>query len=203
VAESLAGRGAKVRAKATDVADPDQCAELVAFAQSELGNVDGLVNNAGIGSAQSSVKVDSEEFQQVIDTNLNGAFWMARECAKRMRAGSSIVNVASVLGLVAPRYPQAAYAASKSGVVGLTRALAQEWSRHRQIRVNALCPGYFRTEMTEGAIEELTSNVRSNSMLGRLGTIDELTPALIFLLGDASSYITGVSLCVDGGMSAL
>src|SRR5258707_376251 len=120
-----------------------------------------------------------------------------------MPPGSAIVNSASVLGLVAPRCPQASYAASKAGVLGLTRDLAQQWSRRRHIRVNALCPGYFLTEMTEAGADQLRENVERNSMLGRFGEQVELDPALIYLLSSASSYVTGTSMVVDGGMAAL
>jgi NAD(P)-dependent dehydrogenase (short-subunit alcohol dehydrogenase family) len=203
VAREIEARGGTARAMPTDVADPDACTALVDFAVAELGQVDGLVNNAGVGEARSALKETQEGFRRVIDINLNGTFWMAQACARVMPPGSSIVNVASVLGLIAPRFPQAAYAASKAGVIGLTRDLAQQWSRRRGIRVNALCPGYFLTEMTEGGAEQLRQNVEQNSMLGRFGTQDELNPALIYLLSSASSYVTGTAMVVDGGMAAL
>ena len=119
-----------------------------------------------------------------------------------MPSPSSIVNVASVLAHVAPRFPQAAYAASKAGVLGLTRDLAQEWSGRKGIRVNALCPGYFESEMTEGQ-DVLREMVGKESMLGRFGEQAELDSALIFLASSASAYVTGASLIVDGGLSAL
>ena len=112
--------------------------------------MDVLVNNAGIGTVVPASKETPEGFRQVIDVNLNGAFWMSQACQPLMPEGSSIVNVASVLGHVAPRFPQAAYTASKAGLLGLTRDLAQEWSGRKGIRVNALCPGYFDSEMTRG-----------------------------------------------------
>jgi NAD(P)-dependent dehydrogenase (short-subunit alcohol dehydrogenase family) len=203
VADDLRAGGAQVRARPTDVADPDACAALVDFAMAEFGQVDGLVNNAGIGQARPAVRETPEQFREVIDINLNGVFWMAQACAKVMPPGSSIVNVSSVLGLVAPRFPQASYAASKAGVLGLTRDLAQQWSRRRHIRVNALCPGYFLTEMTEAGADQLRENVERNSMLGRFGNQEELDPALIYLLSSASSYVTGTAMVVDGGMAAL
>ena len=107
-----------------------------------------------------------------------------------------------MLAHVAPRFPQAAYAASKAGVLGLTRDLAQEWSGRKGIRVNALCPGYFESEMTEGQ-DVLQEMVGEQSMLGRFGEQAELDSALIFLASSASSYVTGASLIVDGGLSAL
>lgn len=203
VAREIEADGGTARAMPTDVADPDACAALVDFALAELGHVDGLVNNAGVAEAGSAVKETPERFRRVIDVNLNGTFWMAQACARVMPPGSSIVNVSSVLGLVAPRFPQASYAASKAGVIGLTRDLAQQWSRRRGIRVNAMCPGYFLTEMTEGAAGQLRENVEHNSMLGRFGTQDELNTALIYLLSRASSYVTGTAMVVDGGMAAL
>jgi NAD(P)-dependent dehydrogenase (short-subunit alcohol dehydrogenase family) len=202
-AASLEAQGATVRALPTDIADPEECTELVGFALAELGQVDGLVNNAGVGEARTALQETPETFRRVIDINLNGTFWMAQACARVMKPGSSIVNVSSILGLIAPRFPQASYAASKAGVIGLTRDLAQQWSGRRGIRVNALCPGYFLTEMTEGGREQLEENVERNSMLGRFGTQEELDPALIYLLSKASTYVTGTSLVVDGGMVAL
>ena len=203
VVADLQAAGATVRGKQADIADPDACTALVDFAVAEFGQVDGLVNNAGIGDGQAGPGETPEQFRRVIDINLNGTFWMAQACARVMGPGSSIVNVASVLGLIAPRFPQASYAASKAGVIGLTRDLAQQWSKRKGIRVNALCPGYFPTEMTQSGLAMLQENVERNSMLGRLGTQEELDPALIYLLSSASSYVTGTSLVVDGGMVAL
>jgi NAD(P)-dependent dehydrogenase (short-subunit alcohol dehydrogenase family) len=199
----LAGAGATAAVKQTDVADHRACADLVDFAMATFGRVDGLVNNAGVGEAVPATRVTPEQFRSVIDINLNGVFWMAQACGRVMQPGSSIVNVSSVLGLIAPRFPQAAYAASKAGVLGMTRDLAQQWSGRKGIRVNALCPGYFVTEMTEIGAAELEANVVANSMLGRFGTQQELDPALIYLLSKASSYTTGTTLVVDGGMVAL
>ena len=167
-----------------------------------FGRVDVLVNNAGLGTVVPASKETPEGFRQVIDVNLNGAFWMSQACQPLMPEGSSIVNVASVLGHVAPRFPQAAYTASKAGLIGLTRDLAQEWSGRKGIRVNALCPGYFDSEMTRGQ-EPLRDVVAAETMLGRFGEQHELDAALIFLASPASSYVTGTSLLVDGGMSAL
>jgi NAD(P)-dependent dehydrogenase (short-subunit alcohol dehydrogenase family) len=128
---------------------------------------------------------------------------MAQACAPVMPPGSSIVNVSSVLGLVGPRFPQASYAASKAGVIGLTRDLAQEWSGRKGIRVNALCPGYFRTEMTADGADALQDLLARHSILGRFGEQRELDSALLFLASPASSYVTGTTLTVDGGFTAL
>jgi NAD(P)-dependent dehydrogenase (short-subunit alcohol dehydrogenase family) len=203
ITAELTAQGASVAGKPTDVADPQECADLVAFAMERFGRVDGLVNNAGVGEAVPASRTTPEHFRRVIDINLNGSFWMAQACAKVMQPGSAIVNVSSVLGLIAPRFPQAAYAASKAGVIGLTRDLASQWSARKGIRVNALCPGYFLTEMTEAGADQLEANVMANSMLARFGNQDELDPAVIYLLSPASSYTTGTTLVVDGGMVAL
>ena len=201
---SSAQRGTAVLTRRTDVSVQEQCEELAAAAAAEFGRIDVLVNNAGVGPAGSALREDPAVFRSTIDVNLNGVYWMARACAPHMPEGSSIVNVASVLGRVASRFPQAGYSASKAGVLGLTRDLAQQWSRRRGIRVNALCPGYFDSEITnaEGA-DALRAMVADNSILGRFGEQDELDSALLFLASPASSYMTGGSLVIDGGLSSV
>ncbi len=202
LASSLREADTRVVTVAADVSSPDDCQAVAAAAEQEFGRVDVLVNNAGVGTAVPASRETPESFRQVIDVNLIGTFWMAHACAPLMPSPSSIVNVASVLAHVAPRFPQAAYAASKAGVLGLTRDLAQEWSGRKGIRVNALCPGYFESEMTEGQ-DVLQEMVGKESMLGRFGEQAELDSALIFLASSASAYMTGASLIVDGGLSAL
>lgn len=203
LAADLRSEGTVVLTRRTDVAEQDHCDELAKYAVEELGHIDVLVNNAGVGPAGSALREEPAVFRTTIDINLNGVYWMARACAPHMPEGSSIVNVASVLGHVASRFPQAGYAASKAGVLGLTRDLAQQWSARRGIRVNALCPGYFDSEITsaEGA-DALRAMVADNSILGRFGQQVELDSALLFLASPASSYMTGASLVVDGGLSA-
>ena len=202
LADSLRGAGTRVVTVRADVAVPEDCADVARVAHETFGRVDVLVNNAGVGTVVPASKETPEGFRHVLDVNLGGSFWMAQACAPLMPPGSSIVNVSSVLGHIAPRFPQAAYAASKAGVLGLTRDLAQEWSGRKGIRVNALCPGYFVSEMTEGQ-DVLQDLVENESMLGRFGEQGELDAALIFLASPASSYVTGTSLVVDGGLSAL
>lgn len=203
VAAELRADSVSVRTYSADVSDPEQCHAAAAAAANEFGRIDVLVNNAGIGRTVPATRETSAGFRSVIDINLNGPFWMARACAPHMPRGSSIVNVASVLSHIAPRFPQAGYAASKAGLLGLTRDLAQEWSARKGIRVNALCPGYFASEMTANDDEQLREMVAEHSMLGRFGEQRELDAALIFLASSASSYVTGASLLVDGGMAAL
>jgi NAD(P)-dependent dehydrogenase (short-subunit alcohol dehydrogenase family) len=203
VAEDLGRAGAQVLTRRTDVAVQEECEELARFAASELGRIDVLVNNAGIGRAGSALREAPEVFRGILDINLAGTYWMARACAPHMPPGSAVVNVASVLGMVASRFPQAGYSASKAGVIGLTRDLAQQWSSRRGIRVNALCPGYFDSEITnvDGA-DGLRDMVAQNSILGRFGEQEELDSALLFLASAASSYMTGAALVVDGGLTA-
>jgi NAD(P)-dependent dehydrogenase (short-subunit alcohol dehydrogenase family) len=203
LADELRAAGTRVLTHPADVSDPDQCRAAAAAVVTAFGRIDVLINNAGIGHAVPASRETPDAFDAVLRVNLAGPFWMAQACAPHMPRGSSIVNVSSVLGHIAPPFPQAAYAASKAGVLGLTRDLAHEWSARKGIRVNALCPGYFASEMTANDDEQLRAMVARNSMLGRFGSADELDGALLFLASPASSYVTGTSLIVDGGMAAL
>ena len=127
---------------------------------------------------------------------------MAQACAQLMAPGSSIVNVASVLGLVKSYAPQAAYAASKLAVVGLTRDLSQQWAGRKGIRVNAVAPGYFETETTAATDQDkLSAFIDQTASIRRFGRQHELDAAVVFLASDAASYVTGVTLAFDGGMS--
>ena len=194
------GRGAL--AVETDVTDPEACQAAVQAAVGQFGHLDVLVNNAGLGTAVPALRETPEQFREVIDVNLLGAYWMAQAAAHAMPRGSAIVNVASVIGLMKSFSPQAAYAASKTGLIGLTRDLNQQWSGRRGIRVNAVAPGYFRSEMTADIPpDRLQDYIVHTSTLGRMGEQHELDAAVIFLASPASSYIAGVTLAVDGGMS--
>ena len=165
----------------------------------EFGRVDILVNNAGIGTAVPATRETVEEFERVIDVNLNGCYWMAQACGRVMKPGSSIINISSVLGLTTAALPQAAYSASKAGLIGLTKSLARELAS-RNIRVNAVSPGFIDTDMTAGLNAELRDAMTEAIPLGRLGTADEVARAVLFLAGDAASYVTGEVLKVNGGM---
>lgn len=193
--------GRRCVAVETDVTVVEDCQALVAAAVEELGGVDVLINNAGVGTAVPALRETPEEFRQVVDINLHGTYWMAQACARVMKPGSSIVNIGSILGETTAGLPQAAYSASKAAVVGLTRDLAQQWTGRRGIRVNCLEPGFFASEMTsqyaEGYLERMLGQ---RVVMGRAGQADELVAAAVFLAGDASSYITGVTLPVDGGL---
>ena len=185
----------------TDVAEPADCVRLVDEAVRELGGVDVLVNNAGIGTAVPATREKPEEFRRVIDINLNGCYWMAQACGRVMQPGSSIVNISSVLGLTTAGLPQAAYAASKAGLIGMTRDLAQQWTARKGIRVNALAPGFFASEMTEQYPDGYLDAMAPRIPAGRKGDARELAAAVVFLASDAGVYVTGQTLPVDGGMT--
>jgi NAD(P)-dependent dehydrogenase (short-subunit alcohol dehydrogenase family) len=185
----------------TDVADPEACTALVDQALRELGRVDILVNNAGVGTAVPATRETPEQFRQVVDVNLNGCYWMAQACGRVMKPGSSIVNISSVLGLTTAGLPQAAYAATKAGLIGLTRDLAQQWTGRKGIRVNALAPGFFASEMTDQYPEGYLAAMSPRIPAGRQGEAAELAAALVFLASDAGGYVTGQTIAVDGGMT--
>ncbi|MBB3043836.1 SDR family oxidoreductase [Nocardioides sp. LMS-CY] len=185
----------------TDVADPESCANLVALAMEEFGRVDVLVNNAGIGTAVPATRETPDEFRAVIDVNLNGCYWMAQACGRVMQPGSSIVNISSVLGLTTAGLPQAAYASSKAGLIGMTRDLAQQWTGRKGIRVNAIAPGFFASEMTDQYPPGYLDSQQQRIPAGRKGDPAELAAAVVFLASDAGGYVTGQTLAVDGGMT--
>ena len=193
--------GRRALTVATDVADPDSCTNLVALAMEEFGRVDILVNNAGIGTAVPATRETPEQFRGVIDVNLNGCYWMAQACGRVMQPGSSIINISSVLGLTTASLPQAAYAASKAGLIGLTRDLAQQWTGRKGIRVNAIAPGFFTSEMTDQYPEGYLESQAPRIPVGRKGDPAELAASVVFLASDAAGYITGQTLAVDGGMT--
>jgi NAD(P)-dependent dehydrogenase (short-subunit alcohol dehydrogenase family) len=185
----------------TDVAVPEDCQRLVDTAMGELGHVDVLANNAGIGTAVPATRETPEEFRRVIDVNLNGSYWMAQACGRVTGPGSSIVNISSVLGLTTAGLPQAAYSASKAAVIGLTRDLAQQWTGRKGIRVNALAPGFFESEMTTQYPDGYLDGMHARIPSGRKGDARELAAALVFLASHAGGYVTGQTLAVDGGMT--
>jgi NAD(P)-dependent dehydrogenase (short-subunit alcohol dehydrogenase family) len=186
---------------ATDVAKPEDCTALVEAAVRDLGRVDILVNNAGVGTAVPATRETPEQFRSVIDINLNGAYWMAQAAGRVMGPGSSIINISSVLGLTTAGLPQAAYAASKAALNGLTRDLAQQWTGRKGIRVNAIAPGFFLSEMTEQYPDGYLDLMQHRIPAGRKGDPRELAATVVFLAGPGAGYITGQVLPVDGGMT--
>jgi NAD(P)-dependent dehydrogenase (short-subunit alcohol dehydrogenase family) len=193
--------GRRCLALPADVARPDDCNRVVEETVDRLGKVDVLINNAGVGTAVPATREAPDEFRRVIDINLNGSYFMAQACGRAMRAGGgSIVNIGSVIGSTSAFLPQAAYAASKAAIIGLTRDLAQQWTGRKGIRVNALAPGFFASEMTDQYPDGYLDQVMFRVPAGRKGEARELVAAAVFLASDASSYITGVLLPVDGGL---
>ncbi|MDL5156192.1 SDR family NAD(P)-dependent oxidoreductase [Actinomycetospora termitidis] len=194
--------GGTAAAITADVRDPDRCRAAVEQAREALGGLDVLVNNAGVGSAVPALRETPDEFRAVVEANLAGAYWMAQACAAEMAPGSSIVNVSSVLALTTAGLPQAAYSASKAGLLGLTRDLAQQWGPRRGIRVNAIAPGFVETEMTgQYRPEYVESVLRPRLLLGRFGSPAEIAQVGVWLASPAAGYVTGQTIVVDGGMT--
>ena len=193
--------GRRVCTRRTDVADPEQCQQLVDAAMAEFGRVDVLINNAGVGTAVPATRETAQEFRSVVEVNLNGSYWMAQACGRVMQPGSSIINIASILGLTTAGLPQAAYSASKAAVVGLTRDLAQQWSGRKGIRVNALAPGFFASEMTDELKPGYLDSLMPRIVMGRLGDAAELAATAVWLASAAGGYVTGQTIVVDGGLT--
>ena len=205
LAEVAAG-DARIHPVACDVSREEDRVRLVETALTATGRLDVLVNNAGTAGATRAADETSHDFAEVLAVNLVAPFHLARLMADAAGpdTGGTIVNVASILGLVsAAPMGGASYAASKAGLVGLTRELAGQWGR-AGLRVNALAPGWFRSEMTEELFADARSSdwVERNTMLRRGGEGNELDGALLFLASDASSYCTGQVLVIDGGWTA-
>src|SRR5215213_977704 len=190
-----------------DVTDEADRQRLIETVVERHGRLDGLVNNAGMGATAPALRTPTETFARVVDLNLVAPFALSRLVAQKMReadGGGSIVNVASVMGLRSiGEIPDAAYVASKAGVIGLTRELASQWGRYG-IRVNAVAPGFFASEMTAELgddPEKFPDFLLKRTPLGRGGRTGELDDAVLYLLGPGSSFVTGHVLSVDGGMA--
>jgi 3-oxoacyl-[acyl-carrier protein] reductase len=198
-AETLAGEIGGLAAQA-DVSSADEVQGLVERVESELGDLDILVNNAGVTRDTLIARMSDEDWETVIDTNLRGTFNTSRAVARKMlrRRSGAIVNLSSVVG-VHGNPGQANYAASKAGIIGLTKALARELGS-RGVRVNAIAPGYISTELTDVLNEEQRGLILGNTPLGRLGEPDDVAGAVRFLCSDEAAFITGEVLLVDGGL---
>ena len=198
VVKEITGAGGRAVALRGDIAEPDTADALFKALEDEFGPVLVLVNNAGVRADGLSPQIDDDDWQKVIDTNLSAAFRLTRRALRPMikaRYGR-VVNIASIVGQRA-NPGQANYAASKAGLVALTKTVAAEVAR-RNVTVNAVAPGLIETDMTEGIGDNLLEHVPAR----RAGTPDEVAECVRFLASDGAAYVTGVCLTVDGGLTA-
>ncbi len=198
--KELSETGRDVRLYICDVKDPEQVVSVAEEILADFGEVDVLVNNAGITRDNLLPSLSVMDIDDVIDVNLKGTIYLTRAFIRefvKQRHGN-IVNISSVVGLMGNK-GQANYAASKAGIIGFTKTVAKEYGR-RNIRCNAIAPGYIQTEMTAALNEEQTNEIAKQLPLGRLGQPDDVADLALFLAGDSSRYITGEVIKVDGGM---
>ena len=200
--DELRGRGIRAEGVVCDVSDPVQVQAVVDATVSAYGRIDILVNNAGISWGERPETMSVDNFRKVLDTNLTGAFLFAQAAGRVMLEAKrgTIINIASVAGLRSsthgPHY--AAYVASKAGLMGLTRELAATWGPEG-IRVNAIAPGFFHSRLADPVIQWVEPELVRRNPIPRIGAAGELKGVALFLASDASSYVTGQTIAVDGG----
>ena len=193
--------GVEVLAVQADVSSSENCDQLVEQTMDAFGRVDVLVNNAGITRDGLIIRMTDEQFDQVIDTNLKGAFYMMRAVSKQMMKQRSgrIINISSVVGVMG-NVGQVNYAASKAGVIGMTKSLARELAS-RKVTVNAIAPGMIETDMTAVMSEKAKEAMKAAIPAGEMGKPEDIAGTIAFLAGEDGRYITGQVICVDGGMA--
>ncbi len=204
ITAELRSKGYAVESMICDVSDPAQVERLVATTIERLQRLDILINNAGVSWGAMPEEMPLDKWQKVIDVNLTGCFLMAQAAGREMLKNNSgsIINIASIAGITSsangPFY--AGYVASKAGLIGLTRELAASWGR-RGIRVNAIAPGFFHSRLADAVIDIYERSIQENNVIPRVGNEGELKGVTVFLASDASSYVTGQTIVVDGGMT--
>lgn len=197
-------KGFAVEGRTCDVAKPEEVQAVVDETTARFGSVDILINNAGTSWGAMPEDMPLEKWQQVIDVNLTGCFLFAQAVGRQMlkQGSGSIINIASIAGLTSsangPFY--SGYVASKAGLIGLTRELAASWGR-KGVRVNAIAPGFFHSRLADAVIDIYERSIQENNVIPRVGNEGELKGVAVFLASDASSYITGQTIAVDGGMT--
>jgi gluconate 5-dehydrogenase len=200
--DAFRGRGFAVEGMVCDVSDAQQVQAVVDRTIAAFGRIDILINNAGIAWGAEPEDMPIDKWQKVIDTNLTGTFLFSQAAGREMLKAQRgcIINVASIAGMTGSVSTShwAGYAASKAGIVGLTRELAATWGR-KNIRVNAIAPGYFHSRLADPAIVHAEPQIKATNPIGRVGNAGELKAVAVFLAADASSYITGQTIVVDGG----
>ncbi len=200
VAAEINGEGGNARFFPADITDRDGCRAVVGSTLEVFGQIDVLVNNAGIVRDGQLLKLSEADFDVVVNVNLKGTFNMTQAVVPHMveRGGGSIINVSSVVGLYG-NFGQTNYAATKAGVVGMTKVWARELGK-KGINVNAVAPGFIQTEMTQGVPEKVLEMMRSKTPLGRLGTARDVANAFLFLASEEAAYVHGAVISVDGGL---
>lgn len=202
--EGFRSRGFQTEAAICDVSNPDDVQTVVDKTIEMYGRIDVLINNAGISWGAMPEEMPLDKWQKILDVNLTGCFVFAQAVGRKMleKRSGSIINIASVSGLTSsangPYY--AGYAASKAGLIGLTRELAATWGR-RGVRVNAIAPGFFHSRLADAVIDKYEGDIRDNNPIPRVGQEGELKGTAVFLASEASSYVTGQIIIVDGGMT--
>src|SRR5215213_3782325 len=200
--EEFRGKGFQTEGMPADVSKAEDVQAVVDETVRRFGKVDILINNAGISWGAMPEDMPLEKWQKVLDVNLTGCFLMAQAAGREMlkREQGSIINIASISGITSsangPYY--AGYVASKAGLIGLTRELAASWGR-RGVRVNAIAPGFFHSRLADAVIDRYEGDIRDNNPIPRIGAEGELKGITVFLASEASSYVTGQTIAVDGG----
>jgi 3-oxoacyl-[acyl-carrier protein] reductase len=198
--EEIKQLGSEALAVKADISDFNQAKALVEEAVKAFGKLDILVNNAGITQDQLLLRMQEEQFDQVIDTNLKGSWNMAKHAARPLLKSEAgrIINISSIIGLIG-NVGQSNYSASKAGMIGLTKSLAKEFGT-KGVTANAICPGFIETEMTRNLDPKFVEAYLNNIPLKRLGQPQDVANAVLYLASDLASYMTGQVLVVDGGM---